>query len=165
MGRTIVLFVFMSVFAPAVAHAQPTVIFDGPFNETQMNPCIAGELVDVVGRRVITSYARSDGAGGLHLTLRFITKGQGTGVTSPLAPRKNYVLNEENVFEMNMPANSTTEQTSVLNHALIRKAETDGDADVLLGTGDDFMLKETAHTTTHGGVPVVTFTREQARCM
>lgn len=66
---------------------------------------------------------------------------------------------------MNMPANSTIEQTSVLNHGLIRQAETDGDADVLLGTGDDFMLKETAHTTTHGGVPVVTFTKERARCM
>lgn len=64
-----------------------------------------------------------------------------------------------------MPANTTTEQTAVLNHLLIRKAETDGTGDVLLGTGDDFMLKETAHVTTHSGVPVVTVTNDHARCM
>ena len=110
-------------------------------------------------------YARSDGAGGFHPTFRFITKGQGTGVTSPFAPTKNYVLNEENVFESEHPANATAELTTVLNHALIRKAETDGDADVALGTGDDFMMKETAHTTMHGPAIVVTFTKERARCM
>ena len=164
--RAILLVAFMSALVPAVAQAQPTVIYDGPYVVTpQPHPCIAGETVSFNGRQTITSYARFDSAGGMQLTLRFITKATGTGVSSPLVPQKDYVLNEESIFEMNLPANSTTEQTSVLNHVLIRKAETDGDADLLLGTGDDFLMKETAHTTTHGGVPVVSFTRDGARCM
>jgi hypothetical protein len=122
-------------------------------------------LVSLTGRQTITVYSRADGAGGFHLTLRFITKGQGSALTSPLQPPKDYVFSSESVQEMNLPANGTQEQTLILNHILIRKSETDGTAVPLLGTGDDFMMKDTVHLTVANGVPTANITNGHARCM
>src|SRR5688572_2427030 len=122
------LVAIISAFLPTLAHAQPIVLIDErPFAFVESNPCLAGELVSLTGR--------------------FITKGQGTALTSPLQRPKEYVFSSEYVEEMNAPASGTVEQTVVLNHILIRKSETDGTAVPLLGTGDDFMMKDTVHFT------------------
>lgn len=164
-GHAAVLIAIISACLPALANAQPVVIFDGPLAFTESNPCLAGELVSLTGRQTITSYTRFDGAGGVHLTLRFITKGQGSALTSPLQPPKDYVFSSESVQEMNLPANGTQEQTVILNHILIRKSETDGTAVPLLGTGDDFMMKDTIHFTVANGVPTATITNGHAKCL
>jgi hypothetical protein len=82
-----------------------------------------------------------------------------------LQPPKDYVFSSESVQEMNLPANGTQEQTVILNHILIRKSETDGTAVPLLGTGDDFMMKDTIHFTVANGVPTATITNGHAKCM
>jgi len=161
--RAIILLAFMSAFAPALVHAQPVVVYNGPVSRAEPHPCIPGEVVSLEGSLVATVYSHFDVAGGQHLTIRFITRAEGTGV-SALAP-KNYKLNEESIEEWNLTANSTNEVTFVLNHVVIRKAETDSDTDVLLGTSDDYMFKETVHITMRGSVPVLTITPQPARCM
>src|SRR3990170_1948545 len=98
-GPAAVLIVIISAFLPTLADAQPVVIVDRPFAFTESNPCLAGELVSLTGRQTISVYARFDGAGGVHLTLRFITKGQGSALTSPLQPPRDYVFSSESVFE------------------------------------------------------------------
>jgi hypothetical protein len=162
-AQAAVLVAIISVFLPTLAHAQPTVV-DGPVNFTETNPCLAFEVVNVTGRQTFTTWGRFDGAGGIHLTMRFVTKGQGSAVVIPSQPPKEYVLNSESVFEMNVPANGTAEQTETLNHVLVRKAETDG-TNPVLGSGEDFMLKQTVHITTHNGVPTATITNGHKRCM
>jgi hypothetical protein len=160
-----VLVAIISAFLPTSAHAQPIVVVDRDFAFIESNPCLAGELVSLTGRQTTTVYGRFDNAGGLHLTLRFITKGKGLAVASPLQPAKEYVFNSESVFEMNAPSNGTTEETTVLNHILIRKSEADGTGDLLFGTGEDFMLKQTVHVTTLNGVPMPTITNGHTKCM
>jgi hypothetical protein len=160
-----VLVAIISAFLPTPAQAQPVVIFDGPSTFTVNNPCLAGELVIVDGRQTITAYTRFDGTFGTHVTLRFIFKGKGSALTSPLQPAKEYVFNSESVFEMNAPSNGTTEETTVLNHILIRKSEADGTGDLLFGTGEDFMMKQTAHLTAHNGVPTANIMNGHTTCM
>jgi hypothetical protein len=157
------LVAIISAFLPTLAHAQPTVV-DGPFAFPETNPCLAFEVVNVTGRQTFTTWARFDSAGGVHLTMRFVTKGQGSAVVGPFQPPKEYVLNSESVLEMNVPSNGTAEETTTLNHILVRKSETDG-TNPLLGTGEDFMLKQTVHVTTHNGVPTATITNGHKRCM
>ena len=160
-----VLVAIISAFLPTVAHAQPVVIFDGPSTFLVNNPCLAGEEVIVDGRMTITSYTRIDSAGGFHLTLRFISKGKGTALTGPFQPAKEYVFNSESVQEMNAPSNGTTEETTVLNQILVRKSEADGTGDLLFGTGEDFMMKQTAHITAHNGVPTANIMNGHTKCM
>ena len=164
-ARAAVLVAIISAFLPTLSHAQPTVLVDEPFMFSVNNPCLAGEEVLVDGRLTNTFYPRSDGAGGNHLTFRFIRRGKGTTLTNPLQPPKDYVFNSEFVHEMNAPSNGTIEETIILNEILVRKSETDGTADPLLGTGEDFMVQERFHVTVANGVPTVTFTKGQARCM
>lgn len=164
-AQAAVLVAIITTFLPTVAHAQPVVIFDGPLTFSVNNPCLAGEEVIVEGRHTSTAYTRFDGAFGFHVTVRFISKGKGTALTSPLEPTKEYVFNSEYVEEMNAPSNGTTEQTIVLNHILVRKSETDGTAVPLLGTGDDFMVKQRLHFTIANGVPRVAFDNIEGKCM
>jgi hypothetical protein len=159
------LVAIISAFLPTIAHAQPTVIFDGPFTFAVQNPCLAHEMVSGEGRLTWTSWSRFDSSGGSHFTFRFITKGQGSALLSPLQPPKEYVFNSESVQEMNAPSNGTAEETTVLNHILVRKSETDGTADPVLGTGEDFMMKQTVHITVRNGVPTATFTNGHTKCM
>ena len=155
----------VSAFLPTVAQAQPVIIVDRAFESVENNPCVAGETVAVTGRFTIFTYARSDGSDGVHLTLRFVTKGKGIAVSGPLQPVKEYVLNSEYVEEMNAPLNGTMEKTIVLNHILLRKAEADGTGDPLLGSGEDFMWKETVHVTTRNGVATADVANGHSRCM
>lgn len=159
------IFAIVSAFLPAVTHAQPVVIFDGPFTQLVENPCLADEVVTTDGRLTITAYGRFDGSGGVHLTFRFISKGKGTALVSPFQPLKEYVFNSESVHEMNAPLNGTAEETTTLNQVLVRKSEIDGTGDTPMGTGEDFMLKTTIHITTRNGVATATVSNDHARCM
>jgi hypothetical protein len=164
-AQAAVLAAIISAFLPTLAHAQPVVIFDEQVAFPVNNPCLAGEEVLVDGRVTITAYTHFDEAGGQHETLRFIIKGTGSALTSPLHPPKDYVFNTESVFEMNITSNGTTEETTVLNHILVRKSEADGTGDLLFGTGEDFMLKQTVHITAPNGVPMPTITNDHTKCM
>lgn len=164
--RVAILTAVLAALTAGPAVAQPIVLYNGPFNAVQENPCLAGEFVELTGRMVVTDYTRVDGAGGVHHTFRVITKAKGTVVASLFAPQKDYVLNDENVSEFNAPSSGTFESTLVLNHVMIRKSETEGTADdLLLGSGEDFMLKDTVHFTVVNGVPTATVTKGHSRCM
>jgi hypothetical protein len=161
--RAAVLVAMISVFLPALAHAQPQVMEDLPFAQEVINPCVA-EPVFVEGRLTVFTYQRSDASGGQHVTVRIITKGKAIGVSSPFEPAKEYVYNSESIFEINIPSSGTVEETGVLNQVLVRKSESDTPLEPL-ATGEDFMLKQTAHMTFSNGVFRVIFDKGHTRCM
>jgi hypothetical protein len=163
-GRSLFLLAIISLFLPAIAYAQPIVIYDGPIAQPVDNPCL-GEVVLVEGRLTSTVYPRFDQTGGTHLTVRFIVRGKGVTFSSLFQPAKEYVFNSEFVQEINVPSSGTFEETTILNHILIRRSETDGTAGTLLGTGEDFMWKQTAHMTISNGAPRVAFEKGHTRCM
>ena len=163
--RASIFVAIVIAFLPAFASAQPVVLFDGPFTHFVENPCLADEMVTADGRLTITAYSRFDQSGGVHLTLRFISKGRGIAVGSPFQPAKEYIFNSEFIQEMNAPSNGTAEETTVLNQVLVRKSEIEGTGATPLGTGEDFMLKQTIHVTTRNGVPTATVNNGHARCM
>jgi hypothetical protein len=156
-AQAAVLVAIISAFLPTLAHAQPPIVlFDAPYEFIGPHPCLPGEVLILTGRQTSTAYPRGDQAGGFHLTVRFITRAKGSTVTNILEPPKEYVFNTESVQETNTTSNGTEEWTITLNHILVRKSETDGTADPLLGTGDDIMLKQTLHLTVTHGVPTAT---------
>ena len=154
--------ILLGMASPQTAYAEPVVLYDGPFADVVQNPCISGEMVSLSGRQIMTMYARPDGSGGMHFTFRTTTKMQGT--TADLLNPKKYVLNDENVTEANVPSSNTQELTQIINHGLIRQAETTGD-NIFLGSGDDFMLKSTLHITFSNFVPFVTIDNGHTGCM
>ena len=165
---SVIFVVVVSAVLPAAAQAQPAIVMDRAFTFVQENPCVAGETVTGTGRQTIAAYTRFDESGGAHITLRTITKGQAAVAVSPFEPVKHYVFSDENIAEQNTSSLGTSfEFTIVVNHVLIRKAEGEGDIDPLLGmgTGEDFMMKETIHFTVKDGVPTATVVQGHSRCM
>lgn len=155
------------LLAPTAARAQnagPFVIYDGPLLMNVFpNPC-TNEMVTVDGRMVVSIYERTSGSI-VHTTFRVVMKGQGS-TTDPIHPKK-YVLNDEELIEVNAAVVGTSETTQILNHGFIRQGETTDTvgAGIMLGAGDDFRQKTTFHATIVNGTPTAFVDNAEMKCM
>ena len=149
---------------PAAAQIGPLVLYNGPLPTPIVdNPCVVGETVTVTGRMTTTAYARFEGSN-VHSTFRVVIKAQGT-TNDPLNPNpKKYIINQEELIELNSPMDATFETTHVLNAGYIKQAETLGD-NIALGGGDDFMQKIRSHLTVSHGVPTAVVDSFEMKCM
>jgi hypothetical protein len=132
------LVAFMVLFAPVTVVAQTT-HFTVPFDFPEDNPC-NGEPVMITGTSDMSSNTNVDSDGGIHVTVHFVTKGEGFGVTTGA----RYLFSQEQSLIHNMSGSSQADiSTDVLNQILNANGPT-----------PNFLLKMTAHFTINGqGVP------------
>jgi hypothetical protein len=132
------LIAFMVLFAPVTVVAQTTHM-TVPFDFLEPNPC-NGDFVTITGTSDMSSNTNVDIDGRIHVTMHFLTKGEGFVLTSGT----RYLFSQEQSLIHNMSGSSQAEVlTDVLNQIL--------DA---TGPEPNFLLKMTAHLTINGqGVP------------
>jgi hypothetical protein len=147
--RAIRFAAFTSIFAlglfalPSASSAQATRIGPMEIPFVGNNPC-TGEPFAGTSRVMVIQYSpRTDGAGGMHTTIRMLTHSQATSLG--LDPRK-YQANSEEGESLNMPSSGTTESTLTVNQVLVRQGEEEGSL-IPLANEDDFLFKLTFHVT------------------
>jgi hypothetical protein len=100
----------------ALAQAEVTEL---PLVLEMTNPCNPGELVTIKGTIHLLAQTTADGAGGFHLKVGTVSKGQGVSLFD------TYVYSKEEEFELYAGPSDTSVLSSVLNHLLTSTSATD----------------------------------------